>query len=152
MEKRHCKRCNATKDIKEFNEINLYCMRCLEKERAKYQRLKEQKKEYFQREAYCEVCDCTIRRCRLSLHLKTLKHIKNKIEKDCELNEEEESKLKEEDEKRRRKEEEREMKEEEEERKMKEDEEKKKLEEAEEQIMIEKLKNIFQHVKIGGMV
>ena len=48
-------------------------------------------------------------------------------------------------------EEERRMKEEEEERKRKE-EEKKKLEEAEEQIMIEKLKKILKHVKIGGIV
>ena len=57
----------------------------------------------------------------VSTRVKTLKHIKNKSEKECELNEEENS-LKEEDEKRKRKEEERKNKEEDEQRKMKEEE------------------------------
>ena len=45
MEKRYFKRCNATKAVEEFNEINKYCLRCLEKNREKYQRNKEKKKE-----------------------------------------------------------------------------------------------------------
>ena len=40
MEKQYCKRCNATKPVEEFNGINRYCIRCLEKDREKHQRKK----------------------------------------------------------------------------------------------------------------
>ena len=43
MEKQYCKRCNATKPVEEFNGINQYCIRCLEKEREKHQKNKEQR-------------------------------------------------------------------------------------------------------------
>ena len=43
MEKQYCNRCNATKPVEEFNGINRYCIRCLEKEREKHQRKKEQR-------------------------------------------------------------------------------------------------------------
>ena len=33
MEQKYCERGNATKNSDEFNNINKYCIRCLEKER-----------------------------------------------------------------------------------------------------------------------
>ena len=79
MERRYCKRCNATKDTDLFYEDRQYCMRCLDKEKEKYYRNREKKLAYFktysQIDVKCEVCDCTIRKCRWSRHQKTQKHI-----------------------------------------------------------------------------
>ena len=81
MEQKYCKRCNATKNSDEFNGINEYCIRCLEKERGKYRRNKEKKqehkqkyyvehkdeikeqhrkynKDYKQIEVWCDICKC----------------------------------------------------------------------------------------------
>ena len=96
IEKRYCKRCNATKDADLFYEDKKYCIRCLEKEREKYwknvdkqrarrrkydEEHKERKKEYdktfSQIEKDCEVCECKVRKCRWSKHILTQKHIDN---------------------------------------------------------------------------
>ena len=95
MEKRYCKRCNATKDADLFYEDRKYCMRCLDKEKEKHQRHREKRLEYFEkyyeehkddrkdyRKAYsqieieCEVCKCTVRKCNLAKHILTKKHNK----------------------------------------------------------------------------
>ena len=100
MEKKYCKRCNSTKAVEEFNDVNKYCLRCLEKNREKhfknrdkrlemnkkwYAEHKEEKKayrkEYNQRERECEVCECKIKMNGWAKHLKTQKHIKNEEEK-----------------------------------------------------------------------
>ena len=81
MEKRYCKRCNATKDTDLFYGDRQYCMRCLEKEREPYYRNREKKLAYFkaycQIDVKCEVCDCTVRKKHLTRHQKTQKHIDN---------------------------------------------------------------------------
>ena len=103
MEKQYCKRCNATKPVEEFNGKNKYCIRCLEKNREKHQRNKEQrnarnkqyreehkeeisaKKKEWQKvynEVDCEICKCKIKKCWMSRHLKTLKHIENEKRKE----------------------------------------------------------------------
>ena len=92
MDKRYCKRCNAIKSVEEFNEVNKYCIRYLEKERDKYQKNKEKKeerwqkyctdnkneilekkkeyrKEYRQLEVYCDTCQCKVKKCRWSKHI-----------------------------------------------------------------------------------
>ena len=48
MEKRYCKRCNATKAVEEFNDINKYSLRCLEKEREKHRKNKDKEKVRWQ--------------------------------------------------------------------------------------------------------
>ena len=53
MEQKYCKRCNATKSSDEFNDINKYCIRCLEKEREKYRRNKD-KNQVRNQEDYVE--------------------------------------------------------------------------------------------------
>ena len=83
MEKQYCKRCNATKPVEEFNGIKKYCIRCLEKEREKHQKNKEQRhqqsnkyreehkeeinarmtefsKVYNQIEVFCDICQCKV--------------------------------------------------------------------------------------------
>ena len=105
MEKQYCKRCNATKPVEELNGINTYCIRCLEKNREKHQRNKEQRhaqnktyreehkeeisakkkewqKVYNQIEVDCEICKCKIKKCWMSRHLKTLKHFENEKQKE----------------------------------------------------------------------
>ena len=96
MEKRYCKRCNATKDADLFYEDRKYCMRCLDKEKEKHQRHREKRLEYFEkyyeehkedrkdyRKAYsqieieCEVCKCTVRKCGWTRHIVSSKHKKN---------------------------------------------------------------------------
>ena len=98
MEKQYCKRCNATKPVEEFNGINKYCIRCLEKEREKHQNNKEQRhqqskkyreahkeeinarrkeysKVYNQIEVFCDICQCKVKKCRWSEHKKKLRSI-----------------------------------------------------------------------------
>ena len=105
MEKQYCKRCNATKPVEEFNGINKYCIRCLEKEREKHQnnkeqrhqkskryreahkeeinaRMKEYSKVYNQIEVFCDICQCKVKKCRWSEHKKTQKHNKNQKQKE----------------------------------------------------------------------
>ena len=96
IEKRYCKRCNATKDACLFYEDRKYCIRCLDKEKEKHQRhrekrleyskkydeehkeeRKEYKKAYRQIEIDCEVCKCTVRKCGWIKHTLTQKHIDN---------------------------------------------------------------------------
>ena len=96
IEKRYCKRCNATKDADLFYEDRKYCIRCLDKEKEKHQRhrekrleyskkydeehkeeRKEYKKAYRQIEIDCEVCKCTVRKCGWIKHTLTQKHIDN---------------------------------------------------------------------------
>ena len=81
MEKRYCKNCNATKDADLFYEDRKYCIRCLEKEKEKYWKHIERRtaysKAYGQIESYCDVCECTIRKCKWSRHQKTQKHQEN---------------------------------------------------------------------------
>ena len=48
MEKKQCKRCNATKAVEEFNEVNRYCIKCLEKEREKYHNNNQKEIELWQ--------------------------------------------------------------------------------------------------------
>ena len=107
MEQKYCKRCNATKTSDEFNDINKYCERCLEKEREKHHRNKEKRaernqkyyiehkdeikeqhreyqKEYRQIEVWCDICDCKVKKCRASKHLHTQKHINNAKQKNAE--------------------------------------------------------------------
>ena len=96
MEKIYCKRCNATKPVEEFNDINKYCLRCLEKNREKHwknrdKRLEMNKKQYAEHieerrayrqiEVYCEICECKVKKNGMSQHLKTQKHFKNEEEK-----------------------------------------------------------------------
>ena len=96
MEKRYCKRCNATKDADLFYEDRKYCIRCLEKEREKHQRHREKRLEYFEKyyeehkegikeykkgqsqiEIECEVCECKMKKCNWAKHILTKKHNKN---------------------------------------------------------------------------
>ena len=147
MEYSTCSYCCKQIADKDFDKENGRCYVCqerwrekrerrLEKDRINKRRDREENPEKYQAmrqiEIYCKACRCYVRKYMLWKHKKTAKHIRNG---GPEMEEEE-----------------RKMKEEEKERKRKEEEEKKKLEEAEEQIMIEKLKKIFKHVKIGGMV
>ena len=97
------------KNTDEFNDINKYCIRCLEKEREKYRRNKEKKQEQEQKyyvehkeeikeqhrkynkecrqiEVWCGICKCKVKKCRASKHLQTQKHINSEKQK----NEEEE--------------------------------------------------------------
>ena len=96
MEKRYCKRCNATKDADLFYEERKYCMRCLDKEKEKHQRHREKRLDYFQRyyeehkeerqeykkayrqiEVECEACKCKIKKCYWARHIGSSKHKKN---------------------------------------------------------------------------
>ena len=96
IDKRYCKRCQATKNLDLFYEDKKYCIRCLEKEREKYYRNREKKlqyaqtyyvehkeekteykKAYNQIEIHCEVCECKVKKCRWSRHILTQKHIDN---------------------------------------------------------------------------
>lgn len=99
MEKRYCKRCNATKDTDLFFENRKYCIRCLEKEKEKHQRHREKRLEYFEKyyeehkeeikeykkgqsqiEIECEVCKCKMENCNWANHVLTNKH-KNNLDK-----------------------------------------------------------------------
>ena len=85
MEQKYCKRCNATKNPDEFNDINKWCVRCLEKEREKHHRNKEKRaernknycsnhkdeikeyrqaydKEYRQIEVWCDIAECKVKK------------------------------------------------------------------------------------------
>ena len=81
IEKRYCKRCNATKDADLFYEDRKYCMRCLDKEKEKYWKHIERKeaydKAYGQVEEYCAVCECNVKKKRFARHQKTQKHQDN---------------------------------------------------------------------------
>ena len=81
IEKRYCKRCNATKDADLFYEDRKYCMRCLDKEKEKYwkhiERKKAYDKAYGQVEEYCAVCECNVKKKKLARHILTQKHIDN---------------------------------------------------------------------------
>ena len=139
MEYSTCSYCCKQIANNDFDTENGRCCTCqerwrlqrerrLEKDRLRYRRDREdpEKMEAIrarrQIEEYCKARRCYTRKCCWGKQRKTVKHVKNGGP---------------------------EM---EEERKMKEEEEKMKLEEAEEQIMIEKLKQIFKHVKMGRMV
>lgn len=102
MDNRKCTNCKKTKNVDEFNGINAYCINCLEKEREKYwknrdknlerkkkydmehkEENKARQKEYSQIEVFCSICQCNIKKCRLSRHLKTNRHInKEKLQKE----------------------------------------------------------------------
>ena len=92
MDKRQCKRCCVVKALEDFKDTNKYCERCLEKEREKYQKNREKKrerwqkycrnnqteilekekeynKEYRQLEVFCDFCQCKVKKCRWSKHL-----------------------------------------------------------------------------------
>ena len=43
--------------------------------------IRERRKEYRQVEVDCEICNCKVRKCRLSTHLKTEKHKNNEEQK-----------------------------------------------------------------------
>ena len=48
MDKRQCQRCCVVKALEDFKDTNKYCERCLEKEREKYQKNREKKRERWQ--------------------------------------------------------------------------------------------------------
>ena len=108
MEKQYCKRCHATKSVELFDGIHKYCTRCLEKRRELYQNTKEKYKErqakysqkyysehkeelnekkkefmktFSQIEIECDICNCKIKKYKLSQHLATNKHKENEKQK-----------------------------------------------------------------------
>ena len=129
VERRHCKRCTATKDLELFYGIDLLYEMFSER-KWKMSQVRRTNENILAEGSNMRSSDRITKIYNLSKHLETLKHIESNNEKECEVVEEE-NKLKEEDEKRKKKEE---TKEEEEERKRKEEEERKTLEEAEEKI------------------
>ena len=104
MDKRQCKRCCVVKALEDFKDANKYCERCLEKEREKYHKNREKKrerwqkyytnnkteilekgreykKEYLQLEVFCDYCECKVKKWRWSKHLQTEKHKQNEAVK-----------------------------------------------------------------------
>ena len=85
MDKKYCKRCNATKSVECFNEKNIYCIRCLEKYRERYNTNKEKQQEKWKKyydkmkdeKVECELCNCQISKLKWSRHLETKKHRNN---------------------------------------------------------------------------
>ena len=104
MDKRQCQRCCVVKALEDFKDTNKYCERCLKKEREKYQKNREKRrerwqkyyrnnkteilekgkeynKEYGQLEVFCDFCQCKVKKCRWSKHLQTEKHKLNETVK-----------------------------------------------------------------------
>ena len=75
MEEKTCTNCNVSKTGEEFNGMNEPCIKCLDKS-------KEFQKMYSQKEVFCDICLCKVKRCKLPKHLKTHKHINNKKRKE----------------------------------------------------------------------
>ena len=74
MEERKCTNCKVCKTGEEFNGMNKQCIQCLDKS-------KEFHKKKSQKEVFCDICLCNVKRCRVPKHLKTNKHIINKKRK-----------------------------------------------------------------------
>ena len=80
MENRRCTNCKRSKIVEEFNGMNRMCIECCDKS-------KEANKIYRQKEVFCDICQCNVKKCRLSIHLKIEKHLQNeKVKNDEEEN------------------------------------------------------------------